>query len=88
MMSLVLWGSDPLPDQVTSLLLALHQYGVRAQRHAVSLKFNQTFLVNTSPVGKRADLYMVYYFVFLQVIAAAIREEGLLGLRFFLWRPT
>ena len=80
--------SNTLPDQVGSLLFALHQYRVRAQRHSVSLKFNQTLLVNTSPVGKRTELYMVYYFVSLEVIAATIREEGLLGLRFFLWRPA
>jgi hypothetical protein len=81
-------ASDTLPDQVGSLLLALHQYGVRAQRHSVAPQFDQTFLVNTDPVGKRAELYLVYYCVFLEVIAAAIREEGFLGSRFFLWRPA
>src|SRR5215208_4892567 len=80
--------SDTLPDQVASLLLALHQYRVRAQRHSVFPKFDQTFLVSTNPVGKRAELYLVYYFVSLEVILAAIREEGLLSLRFFLWRPA
>jgi hypothetical protein len=73
---------------VGSLLLALDQYRVRAQRHSVSTKIDQTFLVSTYPVGKRAELYLVYYFVSLEIILAAIREEGLLGLRFFLWRPA
>ena len=70
------------------MLLALDQYGVCAQRHPVPLKVDQTFLVGTDPVGKRAELYLVYYFVFLEVVLAAIREEGFLGSGFFLWRPT
>src|SRR5215210_4382952 len=44
--------SDTLPDQVGSLLFALHQYRVRAQRQPVSPKFEQAFLVSTDPVGK------------------------------------
>src|SRR3712207_7817221 len=48
-------------------------------RHSVSPKFDQTFLLNTGPVGKRTDLYMVYYCVSPEVIRAAIREEGLFG---------
>jgi hypothetical protein len=73
---------------VGTLLLALHQYGVRAQRQSVSPKFHQTFLINTNPVGERAELYLVNYSVFSQLITAAIGEEGLLGLCFFLCGPA
>ena len=86
--SLLLGRSDALPDQVRSLLLALDQYGVRAQRYSVSPNFDQTFLVNTAPVRKRTDLYMVYYRVSSEVIRATIREESLLGFRLFLWRAA
>jgi hypothetical protein len=55
----------------------LDQYGGRAQRYSVSPKFDQTFLVNTAPVRKRTDLYMVYYRVSSEVIRATIREESL-----------
>src|SRR3712207_5241803 len=80
--------SDTLPDQVGSLLLALDQYRVRAQRQSASPKVDQTFLVSTHPVGEQAELYMVDYRAFPQVIPAAIGDVGLLGSRFFLWRPT
>jgi hypothetical protein len=69
-----------LPDQVGSLLLALHQFGVCAQRQSVFPKFHQTFLINTNPVGERAELYLVNYSAFAQLVTAAIGEEGLLAM--------
>ena len=71
-----------------SLFLALHQHGVRTQRQSVFPKLHQTFLINTNPVGKRAELYLVNYSVFAQLVTTAIGEEGLLGLCFFLCGPA
>src|SRR3712207_3385041 len=80
--------SDPLPDQVGGLLDAPEQYRARAQRQSIPPKFDQAFLLSTDPVGEQAELYMVDYRAFPQVITAAIGDVGLLGLRFFLWRPA
>ena len=59
-----------------------------AQCQAITLKVDQTLLVNTNPVGKQAELPMMDDFVSVEVIPPAIGDVGLLGLRFFLWRPA
>ncbi len=68
--------------------LALHRYGVRAQRYSVFPKLDQASLVDTAPVGERTDLYVVYYLVPFEVIRATISEESLLGFRFLIRRAA
>ncbi len=52
MMSLVLERSDTLPDQVGSPQHASEQYRMGAQCQSIPPYLDQTFLLNTDPVGK------------------------------------
>jgi hypothetical protein len=82
---MLLRRSDTLPDQVGTLLDATKQYRRCAQRQSIATKFDKTFLGNTDPVGKQAQLHVVDYFVCAQFIAPAIGDVGFLGLRFLLF---
>jgi hypothetical protein len=48
--------SNTLPDQVSTLLDVPKEYRTHAQCQPIPRNLDQTFLVNTAPVGKQAEL--------------------------------
>ena len=73
---------------MSSLLDAPKQYRTRAQCQPIPRNFNQTFLVNTDPVGKQAELHVMDDCLSLEFIPATIGHVGARGLRFLLCAPT
>src|SRR4028119_1561726 len=71
-----------------NLLCTPKQYRTCAQRQSIPPKFDQTFLLNTNPVGKQAELHVMDDCVSPELILAAIGDVGFLGLHFLFWRPA